>query len=262
MKRLALAIVALSGCEDPCVDGVCPRFDLSTHYAGPCESAVERVAENGQSYGRHCTYDYDGTRIANIECRLWNEFGDIPSQETTTWVYDADGQPVRIESELISEGTHALSSRWQLDTDPITYSEGRTTPSEERLAYDRATFAFLPIVGTGVRTPRAELGLLRAGEATFTWNGSSTSLTRTSSTGRLTTFELDARGRIVHSNDRQPSGGRIEDETWTFDGDLLRESATTVITDSGTSHYATEYIYDLAGNIAKSGDEAYAYNCW
>jgi len=260
MKWLVLAIVAHSACADPCVEGVCPRYDLSTRYPGPCESAIEDVADNGQSFGRYCLYHYNGTRVSTINCRLWNEFGDIPSHETTTWIYDANGQPARIDSEMISEGVHAIASRWQLDIDPITYSEGSRSPDEERFAYDRATFAFLPIVGSGVRTPRAELGLIRAGDVTFTWIGSGTSLTRISSSGGITTFDLDTRGRIVRSD--QELSDRTTDTRWTFDGDLLLKTNWGIRDASGTTRHETTYAYDRAGNVAESDGEAYAYDCW
>ena len=260
MKWLALAMVTQSACTSPCADGLCPRLDQSRHYPGPCESAFEQTAENGQTFGSHCTYGYDGGRITSGECHLWNEYGDSPSHATTTWSYDADGHPVSIESSFRSEGSLIRATRWQLDADPITVFEGTTTPSEETMAFDRATFAFMPIVGSDVLSPRAELGILHDAEETFSWSGNGTTLTRTSSAGRTTTLELDSRGRIVLSRDQQPSREILE--TWNFDGDLLRETTSLTTNADGTSRRTTRYLYDRGLNIASADGEVYAYDCW
>jgi hypothetical protein len=260
MKWLVLAIVlvivAQSACDGSCVDGVCPSLDLEQRYPGPCESAVE-----GEKHRRHCTYSYEDARLVQIACSWWNDVhgDDDRGEDTTTWSYDASGQPVRVEEVLIGRG-YRLESLWQLDTDPITYSTG----DREIAAYDRETFAFLPMPGAEALTPRAALGLLRTSSATFTWSGSGTSLTRTGSDGLAATFELDDRQRVVRVRGDAETDGRLGtyENRWTFDGDVLVRSTWTTSSPSGESGGASDYVYDRYANLVTGADEVYGYDCW
>lgn len=259
MKWLVLAITAQFACGEPCVDGVCPSFDLDTRYPGPCESAAE-----GAKHRTHCTYRYEATQLVQIDCSWWDDThgDDDRGDHTTTWMYDAGGQPLRIAEVFTGRG-YRLDWVWRLDTNPITYSSG-PTGSIEIAAYDRATFAFLPAPGSEARTPSAALGLIRTGDTTYTWSGSGASLTRTSSHGLVATFEVDDRHRVVRVSGDTETDGRFGtmDQRWTFDGDVLRRFTWTTTSATDESGGERDYVYDRPGNLVMVGDEVYAYDCW
>jgi YD repeat-containing protein len=252
----ALVLLVVVGCGNGnCVDGVCPDVDHATHEIGPCQSAF-----SAPGFAEHCTYRYGAVGVTDVDCP-WHETGEDAEHgsDTVRWTYDAAGQPLSIDSEHedFDDGVGSHGEIWSFANAPI---EVRASvpfgPSTVSRTYDPALFAFLPLVGSTVLAPRAELGLLTDGATTFTWTMSGTTWTRARSTGGADTFELDDRGRILTSS----IAGTVT--TYTFDGDLLLSRTTGDVADT--------FEYDRGGNLAvwtatentRNVAEVYSYGCF
>lgn len=251
-----------------CVDDVCADPSETRTFPGPCVSRIHAVDDNGHDNLTTGDFAYDGAgQLFRVTSTA--DFWGGAMQNThrhiireSFWAYDERGDVVSIEGE----------STWRFEADRVI--EGQ--PGGQSI-FDRASFAFMPLVGReSLLAPAAVLGL-RSNESgsqryTYSWtrNGNVLTLTRTDTGDGSTKAEeytLDDRGRIIrwHVADAE---GRWAQRDWVFEGDLLVD--TTYIADY--SNDRTHYTYDAGGNLIEqawldergraSSPEVYAYECW
>ncbi|HUJ57205.1 MAG TPA: hypothetical protein VLX92_01875 [Kofleriaceae bacterium] len=255
---LALAIAA-TGCTDDCVSGLCPALGNEQAFAGPCRSAGAQGDTSDSFWERDtCTFTYASGQIATAECDY--ETDDDGGGDTADWTWS--GSAVGSIDHMVA-GIDALDERWAFDPTQVVVSDDVIDQNDPVRVYDRATFALLPLVGSDLARPTAQLGLLQDLATTYTWSGQgTTTLVRTGSDGSVVTYTLDALGRIV-----TVSAADQTDE-YTFDGDLLVEHQ---ITSDGLAQSDTTWRYDRGGNVADRTyttpgqaplHEVFDYACW
>lgn len=231
---------AAGGCDDSCIEGVCPLYGESRSLPGPCHAASDNVMHD-------CTFRYTADRkLASVKCHDWNSFFEHLEEVNATWSYDDAG-----ELASVTESGMAHSPRtWTWGTNDVVLAVSGSTFRR----FDRATFAFLPGPWTNKRRPNAELGLLSSETAPatyYTWRGTATQRERTGSDGSHNTFTFDDAGHLLSMTG---TGG---DDAFTYDGDRIATETRGV---------TEEYRYDHGGNLVEvigpEDREVYDYDCW
>lgn len=242
---MVICASVLAGCNTDCIDGVCADFDNTEHYAGPCRSAEQQM-----EVVRPCTFVYhDDHRLERVTCEWRNPYWDDLAESTWTWSGDA---PSIVDVQAASP-TYTEATRWS-----VLESRVRVVPHydhRERI-YDAATFAFLPLVGSAVAKPVAELGLIKWGDTNYLWTSEGNRLLRRGSDGTVRAFELDAAGRLVYAE----LGDGAYRYTWDEDQLVQRD------TEPAGATPVDLWTYDLGGNVVEhlgpTGRELYDYDCW
>lgn len=269
VKRFAIVLIGLLGCDDAvCVDGVCADPEETRTFPGPCTSRSHSIDDYSKKESIvDGTFEYDAAGNLTRVTSTFDGWGGAMSNthlhrvDATHWTYDENGDYLRIEG----------AADWTFDAQHVigSSSTGVTT------TYDRATFAFLPLVGReGRLEPGAILGAISSdsggGVTTFTWTRTGqvvTCIGTDSGDGAVTTttFQLDDNDNIIHwwsANSSRTSEGRYE-----FDGDHLTDIIYNNPYDDSGSHYT----YDRGGNLIKSevsfngqrsNPEVFSYACW
>jgi hypothetical protein len=249
MRCGVLAVVAIvGGCDD-----YGPDFDNAVVYPGPCSSRVD-YADGSEA---DSTYEYANGLLTAV-------FGEYRSATTggtvrheTLWRRDPGGSFVEVVETLTIEDS-SISTVWAFDSSRVVV----TRQEEVWSIYDRATFEFHPMVGSQVRYPIADLGLIERGGVPYAWSMDGALLVRTSVDERAT-YERDDLGRIIVIRRDLANDGSVDVVVQhIFDGDRLMR------TTGGTANnpWTVSWRYDAAGNVATSEggswSEEYDYRCW
>jgi len=208
---------------------------------GPCKSATD-IAPNPPDT---CSYSYDANqRLAVVSC-----YYTIGDEARADWTWTTQGDVSSIDARSC-----AASEHWTFDAQQVTVTGAQLGGPPHPALYDRATFAFLPLIGDDVVAPIAELGLVSAGSETFTWSMQPGQWVRTSSLGTTATFTFDAAGHLTSA------ASELATQTFTYDGDQLVHRTWNGVVDD-------DLRYDAGGNIAEihhadNTRTVYDYSCW
>lgn len=252
-------LVTLSACNGECIDGVCPDFDNTIAYPGPCRAAVDA----GEDSEQDCTFVYGSGGIKVAECSWYQPSSGDGGGNTANWIYSrADATLKGLSTTRFADATLA----WVFDSSRVTVTSNRFGVGDR--IYDASEFEFLPMPGRGMATPRADLGMLQNGTTMYTWTVDGDRRIRSAPTESLT-YQLDGDGRITSIiEDRGHDGIPDTLETFEFDGaNLVRYGVG--LNDSTRATWS----YDLGGNVVEhvsydAGEgvplarDVYDYSCW
>jgi hypothetical protein len=259
VRVLLLLAVAFGACTDDtaCIDAVCPAFEEKRTFIGPCRSVGEiRYTDTKPT---KVTYDFqydDSGRISVISnetdgwtrstSQLDNEHPFHSSFETR-WMYDANAYVAAIDTT----GRFDVNATWRFEATRVT----AVGPGLGSRVYDRSMFSFLPLPGSELAVPDAELGLVEANGGSYSWVKVDSTLWVRNGSDTVARFTLDERGRIVGVLITFNGTDRFTTFSYEYEGDNLVKAGVRT------------YKYDFGGNLVERdvGDnqrEVYSYDCW
>lgn len=255
VSTLAMVVAA---CDDgECLEGVCADPSETRALPGPCTigSNGTITATTDRRFER-CDIHYDAEhRPASATCTVYALLGQESLFEAS-WTYDpTSGELASYDSQVPWENDSTTRWSWEPTRVRVEFLQPNRPPALYS-EIDRALFAFDPQPTSVHVFPTASLGVLSRLSGSdlleYTWTRAGDRLIQTPTAGGPpTTYDLDARGRLIAIND-----GYV---TYDYEGEHLVRRAV--------GGQVVTYAYDAGGNISEAlgpgtRRQVFGYNCW